>query len=352
MDRAERTGLGIAFVGHAALFAILSLSLFSARIPKPPVADSMDVQFVDKAALTSSAPKVAQEAPATSEAPEQGKPEESAPPPPAPEPVKEPEPEPAPPKPAPKPKPAPPKPTPPKPEPRPEKPKPEPKPEKPKPEPKPEKPPEPKPKPEKTEKAKPDKTKPDKTDKAKPDKSAKASSETSAAKTAPEKPARKPGGLPSDFLKDLKGSAKGEGKTDKPKGSRLGADFLKGLKADKSPGKADAPRAAAVSAQSMAGLVGMIAAQVKPCYNPPAGGADAAQITTILSIRMNKDGSVAGVTPGQQSGVNGSNRAYAQQMADAAVRAVRRCAPLKLPPELYQGGWDDFDFRFRPEQMQ
>jgi hypothetical protein len=63
---------------------------------------------------------------------------------------------------------------------------------------------------------------------------------------------------------------------------------------------------------------------------------------------MNRDGSVASVQIGDQSGVNGQNQAYARQMADAARRAVLRCAPFKLPPEMYEGGWDDFGFRFRP----
>jgi outer membrane biosynthesis protein TonB len=311
MDRAEQKGLVAALAAHVLLFAALSLGLLSAKIPRPPIADTMDVTLTDKVGMMSAAPKVATEAPAPSQAPEQGPPEDSAPPPPAPEPA-----------PAPKPTPAPPKPTPapPKPEPKPE-PKPTPKPQ-PKPKPAPEKP-EPKPKP------------------------------------APEKPAAKPvpdkkkPGLPSDFLSDLPKDTAGKGKANaKPKGSRIGADFLKGLTADKNAGKSDAPRASAVSAQSMVGLVGLIAAQVKPCYNPPAGGADAGQIVTVLSIRMNRDGSVASVTAGAQTGVNGSNGAYARQMSDAARRAILRCAPLHLPPDLYSGGWDDFDFRFKPDLMQ
>lgn len=288
MERAERYGLGVAAAGHVALFVALSLSLFSARIPKPPVADTMDVQLVDKVGLTSAAPKVAQEAPAPSVAPEQGPPTEAAPPPPAP---------------APKPEP---KPSPPKPEPKPEvKPEPKPTPAKPEPKPAPEKP----------------------------------------AKPAPQKQPPKKTGLSSDFLKDLPKDTPGK---EKPKGSRLGSDFLKGLSPDKSTGKANAPRAAAVSAQSMAGLAALLLQQVKPCYNPPAGGADAGQIATVLDLRMNRDGSVASVQIGEQSGVNGQNQAYARQMADAARRAVLRCAPFKLPPEMYEGGWDDFGFRFRP----
>ena len=55
----------------------------------------------------------------------------------------------------------------------------------------------------------------------------------------------------TDLLKDLPSDKKPA----KPKGSLLGKDFLKGLSADKAPGKGSAPRASAVSAQSMAGLV-------------------------------------------------------------------------------------------------
>ena len=319
MERAERIGFGVALAGHVALFAALSLSLLSARIPKPPVADTMDVQLVKDVGPTSSAPKVSQEAPAPSEAPDQGLPDDTTPPPPAPAPEPKPRPKPTP------PKPTPPKPTPPKPEPKPTpvKPEPKPKPEKPKP-----------------EKPAPEKPAPEKPTKAAP---------TKPSRAAPTKPT-KATGLSSDFLKDLPQDKPGPAK---PKGSRLGSDFLKGLSPDKSPGKATAPRASAVSARSMSGLVGLIAARVKPCYNPPAGGADAGSITTTLSIRMNKDGTVASVTPGAQSGVNGSNSAYAKQMADAARRAVLRCSPITgLPPELYDGGWDDFDFRFKPDQMQ
>ncbi len=313
MDRAERAGFGVAVVGHVALFALLSLSLFSARVPKPPVADTMDVQLVKDVGPTSAAPKVSQEAPAPSEAPEQGLPDDTTPPPPAPAPEQK----------------AQPKPTPLKPEPKPE---PKPAPVKPEPKPKPEKP--------RPENPVPEKPAPEKPAKAAPEKPSKA---------APAKPS-KATGLSSDFLKDLPQDKPGPAK---PKGSRLGSDFLKGLSPDKSPGKASAPHASAVSARSMSGLVGLIAARVKPCYNPPAGGADAGSITTTLSIRMNRDGTVASVTPGAQSGVNGSNSAYAKQMADAARRAVLRCSPITgLPPELYDGGWDDFDFRFKPDQMQ
>lgn len=63
MDRAERTGLGIAVAGHVALFTALSLNLL-----KPPdlpkiANDPVEVELVDDVALVSSAPTPSREAP-------------------------------------------------------------------------------------------------------------------------------------------------------------------------------------------------------------------------------------------------------------------------------------------------
>jgi hypothetical protein len=136
-----------------------------------------------------------------------------------------------------------------------------------------------------------------------------------------------------------------------PKGSRLGPDFLKGISAEKT-GKASTPRAATVDARAMAGLAAAIAAQVKPCYVVPSGGTDSGNIVTVLRLRFKPDGSTA--TPPaivEQNGVGDSNRAYAQQMGDAAKRAVLRCSPLRRPAELYKGGWEDIEFVFNPRMM-
>ena len=345
MERAEKQGLAVAAVGHLALFALLSLGLLSARIPKPPLADTMDVTIADMAGMQSAAPKLSAEAPKASEAPEQGKPEDSAPPPPAPAPTPLP----------PEPKPPAPEPTPPKPEPAPPKPTPKPVPPKPeKAEPKPEKPKPEKPKPEKAkpEKAKPQKPVPEKSAKPAPDRAAPDRS-ASTRSTATASTSKKPPGLPSDFLKDLPkdtGSGRTTG-TAKPKGSRLGKDFLKGIGSD-AAGKADAPRAAAVSARSMAGIGALIREQVKPNYNPPTGGADAASIVSTLEITMARDGTVQNVAVVGHKGVNGTNGAYVRQADDAAIRAVRRSSPLHLPSDLYDGGWQSITLNFSGAQLQ
>ena len=77
MEKAEKIGLGVAAVGHIALFGVLSLSLIAkpdeAFRPKP-----MEVMIADEVGLESSAPNPAMVAPATSVAPELGLPEESS----------------------------------------------------------------------------------------------------------------------------------------------------------------------------------------------------------------------------------------------------------------------------------
>lgn len=154
--------------------------------------------------------------------------------------------------------------------------------------------------------------------------------------------------LTDDLLKDIKSNA---AKEKKATGARLGPDFLKGLTADKTAGKAQTPRAT-ISGIQMRGLTAAIAAQVKPCYVIPTGGADAASIVSILRLRFNPDGSVSG-TPSvtDHQGVTGTNQSYVRQMDDAAVRAVLRCSPLKLPADLYDGGWEDIEFTFSPRAM-
>ncbi|MDB5686732.1 MAG: Cell division and transport-associated protein TolA [Rhizorhabdus sp.] len=161
------------------------------------------------------------------------------------------------------------------------------------------------------------------------------------AKPAPPKPAAKP--APPAEPKPEKG---------KPKATALAADFLKGIPAEKTAGKGAAPRAAVVDAQAMAGLIGLIRSQVKPCYTVPSGGTDSLSIVTRLRLRLKPDGSIA-VAPEvlQQLGVTPANQAYARQMSEAASRAIQRCAPYKLPAELYEGGWNDFILRFDPRSM-
>lgn len=302
MERAERTGLGVAAIGHLVLLGILSVSIAHRVLPVKPVQEVMDVQLVDTIGLKSAAPAPSPEPPRQMEAPDPGPPKEAVPPPPSPTPAPPP------------PKPAPPKPP--------------------------------------TPVAKPTPAPPP----VKPVPVAK-EAPTPPVKVAPAK--AQPSKLLPDILKDIRSAAKSESsksdaaaKAERAAGAKIGPDFLKGV-LSASAGKADKARATVTGAQ-MNGLAAAIKRQVQPCYDLGAlGGTPAVQITTELQLRFNPDGSIAG-TPQlvEQQGVTAANRAYAKQMEEVSRRAVLRCAPLRLPSELYSGGWENFTMNFIPGQMQ
>jgi hypothetical protein len=138
----------------------------------------------------------------------------------------------------------------------------------------------------------------------------------------------------------------------KPKATTLSNDFLKGIPVDKSAGKGEAPRVAAISPIAMNGLIALIASQVKPCYTVPVGGTDVTSLVSRVRLRLKKDGSI-GVAPELigNVGITSANQPYLRQMNEAAMRALQRCAPYKLPADLYEGGWEDLIFRFNPAQL-
>ncbi len=94
-----------------------------------------------------------------------------------------------------------------------------------------------------------------------------------------------------------------------------------------------------------------IRAQIAPCWNPPIGGADVRKMTVLLHIELARDGSVQG-RPAlvSQTGATAGNSDYARAFAETARRAVLRCAPLKLPAELYDQ-WKSFELNFDPSEL-
>ena len=118
-----------------------------------------------------------------------------------------------------------------------------------------------------------------------------------------------------------------------PRGSRLGNDFLKGVSDRPNASTAQTPRAAAGPAIE-ASLAREVLRQLKPHWKAPTG-ADAEKLRTLLSIRLNPDGTVAAVRVIETTGVTDSNRGQVRLHQEAAVKAVRLAAPFVLPAELY-----------------
>jgi len=111
------------------------------------------------------------------------------------------------------------------------------------------------------------------------------------------------------------------------------------------------PKATRVDPRATATLQAAIRAQIAPCWNPPIGGADVKRMTVVLHIELGRDGSVSGRPEVvAQTGVTGGNADYARAFAETAKRAVLRCAPLRLPAELYEQ-WKSFELNFDPSEM-
>lgn len=302
MDRAEKIGLGVATAGHVLLFGLLSSGFLATPNPLKLNSPPMDVSLVDEVALKSMAPQVSTQPPPPSVAPEQGPTEEAAPAP-EPEPAPQPEPTPVPPAPRPAPpkpvaKPAPPKPTP----------------------------------------APPKKDVPTAKPKPKP-----AAEKPKPAAALPTKASQKPTAKPKP---DSPTRASGQGKADKPKGSLLGKDFLKGINAeDDAPRKPAPPPAAAMGPAQKAALDAEIRRQLKPYWKSPSG-ADIEQLRTFVDVQLSRDGSLAGQPQVvNTTGITASNRTQVTLHQELAVKAIRLAAPFKLPPDLYDG-WKSLRISF------
>lgn len=291
MERAEKIGLGVATAGHVLLFGLLSVGFLATPNPLKLNSPPMDVSLVDEAALQSAAPQISTQPPPPSVAPDQGPTEDAAPAPvPEPAPIPEPKPVPAPPPPKPTAAPA--------------------KKDMAKPQPK------PKPAPEKpATKPTPAKAKP--TPAAAPAKA----TQKPAAKPKPNAPAR----------------ASGQGKAEKPRGSLLGKDFLKGINTDAdAPRKAAPPAAAVMGPAQTAALNSVISNQIYPHLRLPSG-ADVELLVALLDVKLDQNGRVIGRPEIiDVQGVNDSNRPQVSIYKERAIQAVMQASPFKnLPPEFY-----------------
>lgn len=149
----------------------------------------------------------------------------------------------------------------------------------------------------------------------------------------PEKPASKPA------------PPKPPAATRRSGGSRIGANFLPGSGDSTTTEQTRAP-ARNFGAREQAALGSAINRQLKPHWRAPQG-VDTERLVTVLSWRMNADGSLAG-TPKvvRQTGINDSNRAQAQVHAERAIRAVQLAAPFNLPDDFYDKWKFIRDWRF------
>nr|WP_210496933.1 cell envelope integrity protein TolA [Microvirga antarctica] len=76
-------------------------------------------------------------------------------------------------------------------------------------------------------------------------------------------------------------------------------------------------------------LMGILQEQFKRCFTPPISASAGNVVAPLLDIRLNQDGTLSQEPLVLKSGPSSTDRA----IADAALRAVRRCAPYRVPAQ-------------------
>lgn len=110
-----------------------------------------------------------------------------------------------------------------------------------------------------------------------------------------------------------------------------------------------APRTSIAVQRRAAELGDMIREQVASCWRIDGGIQEARSLRIPIRVQLSADGHVIGSPTIQEPGRYASD-GYYRSAADAAVRAVLRCAPLKLPPQDYDI-WHDLVLNFDPREM-
>ena len=111
------------------------------------------------------------------------------------------------------------------------------------------------------------------------------------------------------------------------------------------------PSTSAENARMDAALA-QVADQVRRCYRAPRSSSLGREIVTRVRVRLAADGQLANLPfVVFQGGVTPANQPYADQMAQAAIAAVLRCAPLRLPESAFRYGWSEFELTFSPTLM-
>lgn len=90
--------------------------------------------------------------------------------------------------------------------------------------------------------------------------------------------------------------------------------------------------------------------QMRRCWSIPAGAANAESLVVRIKVFLRPDGSLA--QPPQL--INNSRLltgdSYFRAAADSAMRAIRRCAPFRMPADKYSS-WSELDLNFDPREM-
>ncbi len=91
-------------------------------------------------------------------------------------------------------------------------------------------------------------------------------------------------------------------------------------------------------------LMGLLREQMERCYQAPISASAGNATAPVLDIRLNQDGSLTTEPQILRAGSSSTDRA----VADAALRAVRRCAPFRVPAQFapFYSDWKVLNVQF------
>jgi hypothetical protein len=90
--------------------------------------------------------------------------------------------------------------------------------------------------------------------------------------------------------------------------------------------------------------------QMQKCWSVPAGAANAADLIVKIKVYLNADGSLAQPPELADKTKLLTGDTFYRAAADSAMRAIRRCAPFKMPADKYNS-WREIDLNFDPREM-
>ncbi len=119
---------------------------------------------------------------------------------------------------------------------------------------------------------------------------------------------------------------------------------------DPDPSRAqDTSRNPMEQARATANIQSLIATQIARCWTAPVGATGAETLVVRIRIYLRRDGSLEDEPIIVDRGRMMSDNLY-RVAAEAAKRAVQRCAPLRLPSDYYDL-WRDVQLNFDPSKM-
>lgn len=94
-----------------------------------------------------------------------------------------------------------------------------------------------------------------------------------------------------------------------------------------------------------------IMGQLSKCWNPPAGAKNAHELIVVINAQFNNDGSYIKAEIAPESMGRYNSDSFFRAAAEAALRAVKQCSPLKgLSPDKY-ATWGNMELHFDPRDL-